>query len=261
MYSDLEGKVIVITGASTGLGKAMALRFGEEKAKVVINFLSNENEANAVVEGVKKAGGDAIAVKGDVTVEEDVINLVQTAVNKFGTLDVMINNAGIENPVASHEMPLSDWNRVINTNLTGAFLGSREAIKYFVEYDIKGSVINMSSVHEKIPWPLFVHYAASKGGIKLMTETLALEYAPKGIRVNNIGPGAINTPINAEKFADPAKRADVESMVPMGYIGKPEEIAAVAAWLSSSQASYVTGITLFADGGMTLYPEFQAGRG
>ncbi|MEA0553405.1 glucose 1-dehydrogenase [Lysinibacillus irui] len=261
MYSDLEGKVIVITGASTGLGKAMALRFGEEKAKVIVNFRSDENEANAVVEGVKKAGGDAIAVKGDVTVEEDVINLVQTAVNKFGTLDVMINNAGIENPVASHEMPLSDWNRVINTNLTGAFLGSREAIKYFVENDIKGSVINMSSVHEMIPWPLFVHYAASKGGIKLMTQTLALEYAPKGIRINNIGPGAINTPINAEKFADPAKRADVESMVPMGYIGKPEEIAAVAAWLASSQASYVTGITLFADGGMTLYPDFQAGRG
>ncbi|MFJ8511642.1 glucose 1-dehydrogenase [Lysinibacillus xylanilyticus] len=261
MYSDLEGKVIVITGASTGLGKAMALRFGEEKAKVIVNFRSNEQEANAVVEEVKKAGGEAIAVKGDVSVEGDVINLVQTAVNKFGTLDVMINNAGIENPVPSHEMPLSDWNKVINTNLTGAFLGSREAIKYFVEHDIKGSVINMSSVHEQIPWPLFVHYAASKGGIKLMTQTLALEYAPKGIRVNNIGPGAINTPINAEKFADPAKRADVESMVPMGYIGKPEEIAAVAAWLASSQASYVTGITLFADGGMTLYPSFQAGRG
>lgn len=119
----------------------------------------------------------------------------------------------------------------------------------------------MSSVHEKIPWPLFVHYAASKGGVKLMTETLAMEYAPKGIRVNNIGPGAINTPINAEKFADPKKRADVESMIPMGYIGKPEEIAAVATWLASSEASYVTGITLFADGGMTLYPSFQAGRG
>ncbi|MED3803538.1 SDR family NAD(P)-dependent oxidoreductase, partial [Lysinibacillus xylanilyticus] len=146
MYSDLEGKVIVITGASTGLGKAMALRFGEEKAKVIVNFRSNEQEANAVVEEVKKAGGEAIAVKGDVSVEGDVINLVQTAVNKFGTIDVMINNAGIENPVPSHEMPLDDWNKVINTNLTGAFLGSREAIKYFVEHDIKGSVINMSSV-------------------------------------------------------------------------------------------------------------------
>ncbi|MDF9592406.1 SDR family NAD(P)-dependent oxidoreductase, partial [Bacillus tropicus] len=216
MYTDLKGKVVVITGAAKGLGRAMAVRFGEEQAKVVVNYRSDESEAKELVDEIKKVGGEAIAIKGDVTVESDVIDLVQSAVKEFGTLDVMINNAGIENPVPSHEMPLRDWNRVINTNLTGAFLGSREAIKYFVENDIKGSVINMSSVHEQIPWPLFVHYAASKGGIKLMTETLALEYAPKGIRVNNIGPGAINTPINAEKFADPEKRADVESMVPMG---------------------------------------------
>ena len=261
MYKDLEGKVVVITGSSTGLGKAMAIRFATEKAKVVVNYRSKEDEANSVLEEIKKVGGEAIAVKGDVTVESDVINLVQSAIKEFGKLDVMINNAGMENPVSSHEMSLSDWNKVIDTNLTGAFLGSREAIKYFVENDIKGTVINMSSVHEKIPWPLFVHYAASKGGMKLMTETLALEYAPKGIRVNNIGPGAINTPINAEKFADPEQRADVESMIPMGYIGEPEEIAAVAAWLASSEASYVTGITLFADGGMTQYPSFQAGRG
>ncbi|KJL03241.1 MULTISPECIES: glucose 1-dehydrogenase [Priestia] len=261
MYKDLEGKVVVITGSSTGLGKAMAIRFATEKAKVVVNYRSKEEEANSVLEEIKKVGGEAIAVKGDVTVESDVINLVQSAIKEFGKLDVMINNAGLENPVSSHEMPLSDWNKVIDTNLTGAFLGSREAIKYFVENDVKGTVINMSSVHEKIPWPLFVHYAASKGGMKLMTETLALEYAPKGIRVNNIGPGAINTPINAEKFADPEQRADVESMIPMGYIGEPEEIAAVAAWLASSEASYVTGITLFADGGMTQYPSFQAGRG
>ncbi|KRD84782.1 sugar dehydrogenase [Bacillus sp. Root147] len=261
MYKDLEGKVVVITGSSTGLGKAMAIRFATEKAKVVVNYRSKEDEANSVLEEIKKVGGEAIAVKGDVTVESDVINLVQSAIKEFGKLDIMINNAGLENPVSSHEMSLSDWNKVIDTNLTGAFLGSREAIKYFVENDVKGTVINMSSVHEKIPWPLFVHYAASKGGMKLMTETLALEYAPKGIRVNNIGPGAINTPINAEKFADPKQRADVESMIPMGYIGEPEEIAAVAAWLASSEASYVTGITLFADGGMTQYPSFQAGRG
>ncbi|MED4796348.1 SDR family NAD(P)-dependent oxidoreductase, partial [Priestia megaterium] len=214
MYKDLEGKVVVITGSSTGLGKAMAIRFATEKAKVVVNYRSKEEEANSVLEEIKKVGGEAIAVKGDVTVESDVINLVQSAIKEFGKLDVMINNAGMENPVSSHEMSLSDWNKVIDTNLTGAFLGSREAIKYFVENDIKGTVINMSSVHEKIPWPLFVHYAASKGGMKLMTETLALEYAPKGIRVNNIGPGAINTPINAEKFADPEQRADVESMIP-----------------------------------------------
>lgn len=261
MYTDLKGKVVAITGASSGLGKAMALRFGQEQAKVVINYFNNEKDAQGVKEEIQKAGGEAVAVQGDVTKEEDVKNIVQTAVREFGTLDIMINNAGMENPVPSHEMPLNDWNKVISTNLTGAFLGSREAIKYYVENNIKGNVINMSSVHEMIPWPLFVHYAASKGGIKLMTETLALEYAPKGIRVNNIGPGAINTPINAEKFADPVQKKDVESMIPMGYIGEPEEIAAVAVWLASKESSYVTGITLFADGGMTKYPSFQAGRG
>ncbi|MBN2907954.1 SDR family oxidoreductase [Polycladomyces sp. WAk] len=261
MYPDLKGKVVVITGASKGIGRAMAIRFGQEQAKVVINYRSSEEEALEVMKEVKQAGGDAIIVSGDVTKEEDVKRLVRSAIDHYGTLDVMINNAGIENPVPSHELSLSDWNKVINTNLTGAFLGSREAIKYFVENNIRGNVINMSSVHEVIPWPLFVHYAASKGGIKLMTETLALEYAPKGIRVNNIGPGAIDTPINAEKFSDPEQRKDVESMIPMGYIGKPEQIAAAAAWLASSESSYVTGITLFVDGGMTKYPEFQAGRG
>ncbi|MGG1486337.1 SDR family oxidoreductase [Peribacillus castrilensis] len=261
MYTDLEGKVVVITGSSTGLGKAMAIRFAKEKAKVVVNYRTKSEEADSVMEEIKTNGGEAIAVKGDVTVEEDVINLVQSAIKNFGKLDIFINNAGIENPVPSHEMPLSDWNRVIDTNLTGNFLGCREAIKYFVENDIKGNVINMSSVHEMIPWPLFVHYAASKGGVKLLTETLALEYAPKGIRVNSIGPGAIATPINADKHENPEKKKDLESMIPMGYIGKPEEIAAVAAWLASSESSYVTGITLFADGGMTKYPSFQAGRG
>lgn len=261
MYEDLKGKVVAITGGSTGLGRAMALRFAKEGANVAINYYKDEAEAQQVKSELEAYGVKAIIFGGDVQKEEDVVNFVQTTINELGTLDVMVNNAGIENPVPSHEMPLEDWNRVIGTNLTGAFLGSREAIKYFVEHDIKGSVINMSSVHEMIPWPLFVHYAASKGGIKLMTETLALEYAPKGIRVNSIGPGAIDTPINAEKFADPAQRADVESMVPMGFIGEPEDVANCAAFLASEQARYVTGITLFVDGGMTKYPDFQAGRG
>ncbi|PKG23179.1 SDR family oxidoreductase [Niallia nealsonii] len=261
MYKDIENKVVVITGASTGLGRAMSIRFGEEKAKVVINYFSDEKEAEGVKNEVEEAGGEAIIVQGDVTKEEDVMRLVQTAAAHFGTVDIFINNAGIENSVPSHELSLEDWEKVVQTNLTGAFLGSREVLKYFVEHQIKGNIINMSSVHEKIPWPTFVHYAASKGGVKMLTETLALEYAPRGIRVNSIGPGAINTPINAEKFADPVQRKDVESMIPLGYIGKPEEIAAVAVWLASSESSYVTGITLFADGGMTKYPSFQAGRG
>lgn len=261
MYPDLEGKVVVITGASTGLGKAMALRFGKEKAKVVINYYKGGPEVEEIISQIKNLGGDAIALQGDVTQEQDVKNLINEAVSHFGRLDIMINNAGVENEVPSEELSLKDWNRVIATNLTGAFLGCREAIDYMIEHDVKGSIINMSSVHEMIPWPHFVHYAASKGGIKLMSETLALEFAPKGIRVNSIGPGAIDTPINAEKFSDPKLKAGVEELIPIGYIGKPEQIAAVAAWLSSDEASYVTGITLFADGGMTKYPGFQAGRG
>lgn len=261
MYPDLEGKVVIITGAATGLGKAMALRFGKEKAKIVINYRNPDRNVNDMIKEIEQSGGQAIAVQGDVTVEEDMKNLIREATEQFGTLDVMINNAGVENEVPSHELTLNDWNHVINTNLTGAFLGCREAISYMLKHNIQGSILNMSSVHEIIPWPHFVHYAASKGGMKLMTETLALEYAPKRIRVNNIGPGAINTPINAEKFEDPILRQGVIDMIPMGYIGEPEEIAAVAAWLASSEASYVTGITLYADGGMTKYPSFQGGKG
>jgi glucose 1-dehydrogenase len=253
--------VVVITGASTGLGRSMAIRFGKEQCNVIINYYSHQEEALKVKMEVENAGGKAAVIQGDVNNEEAVKNLVSFAIEQFGGLDIWINNAGIENSVPSHKLPLEDWEKVIKTNLTGAFLGSREAINYFVENNIKGNVINMSSVHEQIPWPTFVHYAASKGGVKLLTETLALEYAPKRIRVNNIGPGAINTPINAEKFADPKQRKDVESMIPLGYIGDPHEIAAVAAWLASTESSYVTGITLFADGGMTKYPSFQAGRG
>ncbi|GGO00730.1 glucose-1-dehydrogenase [Saccharibacillus kuerlensis] len=261
MYPDLEGKTAIVTGAATGLGKAIAMRLGREKANVVINYHSNREGVDEMIEEIEQAGGKAIEVQASAAEEEGVKKLIQAAHDTFGSLDIMINNAGKENEVESHKMPLEDWNSVIQLNLTGYFLGSREAISYMLEHNIKGTVINMSSVHEIIPWPHFVHYAASKGGVKMMTETLALEYAPKGIRVNSIGPGAINTPINQEKFEDPEQKKQVESMIPMGYVGEPEEIAAVAAWLASSESSYVTGITLFADGGMTKYPAFQGGKG
>ncbi|MFC3884306.1 glucose-1-dehydrogenase [Bacillus songklensis] len=261
MYSDLAGKVAVITGAATGIGKAIALRFGQEKMKVVVDYRSKQEHASEVVQAIKEAGGEAIAVQADVSKEEDMKRLIEAAHTSFGSLDVMVNNAGIQKEIPSHEMRLDDWNKVISVNLSGTFLGASQAIKYMLENDVKGCVINMSSVHEIIPWPHFVHYASSKGGIRMMTQTLALEYAPKGIRVNAIGPGAINTPINAEKFSDPGVKASVEKMIPMGYIAEPDEIASVAAWLASQEAKYVTGITLYADGGMTLYPSFQAGQG
>lgn len=261
MYEDLQNKVVVITGAATGLGKAMAERFGKEKARVVLNYHSEKKDYQDIIQTIEAAGGKAAAIQGDVTKEDDVKKLLQFAVDTFGTIDVMINNAGIENEVPSEKLTLEDWQKVIDVNLTGMFLASRDAISYMLEHNIKGNVINMSSVHDRIPWPRFVHYAASKGGVKMMTETLALEYAPKGIRVNNISPGAIDTPINAEKFDDPKATQEVIDLIPMGYIGKPEQIAACAVWLASEESSYVTGMTLYADGGMTKYPGFQAGKG
>ncbi len=261
VYNELQGKVAIVTGAASGLGKAIAVRFGQEGMNVIVNYLSKEEEAAKVVDEINRYGGQAIAVQGDVSKEDEVENLISTAHKNFGTLDVMMNNAGIQKEIPSHEMTLDDWNKVISVNLSGTFLGSTKAIKYMIENKIKGSIINMSSVHEIVPWPHFVHYASSKGGMRMLTQTLALEYAPHGIRVNNIGPGAINTPINAEKFSDPKTKKDVLSMIPMKEIGKPEQIASIAAFLASNEASYVTGITLFADGGMKLYPAFQAGRG
>lgn len=261
MYPELQNKVAVITGGSKGIGNAICYRFGEEKMNVVVNYNSDASGAEEAVNLIKKAGGNAIAVKADVGSEYGNLHLLEQAINTFGGLDIWVNNAGMENQYNTHELPLAEWEKVININLTGVFLGSRTALNYFVKNGKKGNIINMSSVHEQIPWPTFAHYAASKGGVKLFTQTIAMEYAPHNIRVNSIGPGAINTPINAKKFADPKQLEMTTSMVPMQRIGDPAEVAAVAAWLASDQSSYVTGITLFVDGGMTLYPSFQGGRG
>lgn len=258
VYSELKNKVAVVTGGSKGIGTAISERFGKEGMKVVINYHSDEKGARAAADAVKKNGGDAIIVQADIGSEEGAKKLVDTAVKKFGDLDVWVNNAGMENQVATKDMTLDNWNRVLNVNLTGVFLGTKAALNYFTDHKKKGNIINMSSVHEQIPWPTFAHYAASKGGVKLFTQTVAMEYAKQNIRVNAIGPGAINTPINAN---DPKQLKATTAMVPMGRIGKPEEVAAAAAWLASDESSYVTGITMFVDGGMTLYPSFQGGRG
>lgn len=261
VYKDLEHKVAVITGGSKGIGTAISERFGKEKMKVVVNYHSDLVGANEAVKLIQEAGGEAIAVQADVGSEEGNKKLLDAAIEEFGKLDIWVNNAGMENQQATHKLALEDWEKVINVNLTGVFLGTKAALDYFVENKVAGNIINMSSVHEQIPWPTFAHYAASKGGVKLFTQTVAMEYAARNIRVNSIGPGAINTPINAEKFSDPEQLATTTSMVPMKRIGEPSEVAAAAAWLASEESSYVTGITLFVDGGMTLYPSFQDGRG
>lgn len=261
MYEELKDKVAVVTGGSKGIGTAIAERFGQEGMKVVINYHSDEKGAQAAADVVKKSGGDAVIVQADISSDAGAQKLIDAAINNFGDLDVWVNNAGMEHQCPTTELTLEQWNRVLGVNLTGVFLGTKMALRYFTEHHKKGNIINMSSVHEQIPWPTFADYAASKGGVKLFTETTAMEYAKQNIRINAIGPGAINTPINAKKFADPEQKKTTESMIPMGRIGKPSEVAAAAAWLASDQSSYVTGITLFVDGGMTLYPSFQGGKG
>ena len=261
MYDDLDKKVAVVTGGSKGLGSAIAVRFGREGMSVVVNYHTDEKGAERTVSAIEEAGGRACAIQADISSDEGARSLLETALSEFGGLDVWVNNAGMENRFPTDELSLDDWKRVIDTNLTGVFLGSRCALQYFMETGKHGSIINMSSVHEKIPWPTFAHYAASKGGVEMFTKTIALEYADRGIRANCIGPGAINTPINKEKFSDPEQYEATVSMVPMGRIGDPEDVASAAAWLASDEARYVTGITLFVDGGMTLYPSFQYGKG
>lgn len=261
MYTELKGKTAIVTGGSKGIGTAIAKRFGQEGMNVVVNYFSDSKGADEAVRIIEEAGGKGLAVQANVGEEAGAQKLLDAAVATFGGVDVWVNNAGVENRSATHELSLDDWNRVITTNLTGVFLGSKVALAYFTKNNKKGNIINMSSVHEQIPWPGFAHYAASKGGVKLFTETIAMEYAKQNIRVNNIGPGAINTPINAEKFSDPVQYEETASMVPMHRIGNPEEVAAAAVWLASDESSYVTGITLFVDGGMTLYPAFQDGKG
>jgi len=261
MYEDLKNRVAVITGGSKGIGTAISERFGKEHMSVVINYNSDAKGAQEAADKVEQNGGKAVIVQANVATEEGNNALLKAAVDNFGDLDVWVNNAGMETKSPTHELSLEDWNRVISIDQTGVFLGSKTALNYFKEHGKKGNIINMSSVHEQIPWPTFSSYAAAKGGVKMFTKTIAMEYAKDGVRVNAIGPGAINTPINAKKFADKEQYDQTVSMVPMDRIGKPEEVAAGAAWLASDESSYVTGVTLFIDGGMTLYPAFMNGQG
>jgi glucose 1-dehydrogenase len=252
----LEGRHAIVTGSSSGIGRACAIRFAEEGANVCVNYYSDrEADAGAeVVSQIEAAGRKGIAVQADVGSEADVQRMVAQANETFGAVNLLVNNAGIENQVPTMEMALADWERVIRTNLTGVFLCMRECGKLM--RDSGGVVINMSSVHQFIPWPGFAHYCASKGGMKLLTETAAREWAPHKIRVLNIAPGAIATPINNFVLDDPEAKHAIEEEIPLGRFGQPEEIAAAAAWAASDQASYVTGTTLVVDGGMSLYPKF-----
>jgi glucose 1-dehydrogenase len=253
----LPGRKAIVTGASSGIGKAAAERLGVEGAGVCVNYYSEQErgDAEAVVSAIEQGGAEAFALQADVGDEAAVERMVAEAAKRLGGVDLLVNNAGIEKQVPLLEMSLEDWSVVLRTNLTGSFLCLREAGKVMAA-GTGGTIINISSVHEFIPWPGFAHYCASKGALKLLMETAARELAGKGIRVLNIAPGAIVTPINTFVLDDPEAKHAVEEEIPLGRMGKPDEIAAAVAWLASDQASYVTGTTIVVDGGMSLYPKF-----
>jgi glucose 1-dehydrogenase len=258
----IRGKNVLITGSSSGIGQAIAIRFAQEGANVAVNYRKSAAEAEQTYARVQAAGAQGsrhTLIQADISKEDDVLRMVGTTITDLGGLDILINNAGFQTSADSHEMSSDDFDRVLGTNLRGAFLCARETIKHLLAENKPGAIVNVSSVHQIIPKPRFLSYSVSKGGMQNLTHTLALEYAGRGIRVNGIGPGATVTPINRAWIDDPEKRALVESHIPMGRAGTSEEMAAVTVFLCSDEAAYITGQTLFVDGGLTLYADFRTG--
>ena len=260
----IRGKNVLVTGGSSGIGQAIAIRFAQEGANVAINYRKGASEAeqthdiiHATLDQMGVHGGHHVLIQADVAKEEDIRRMFETTIGELGGLDILINNAGIQTPIDSHEITAESFDRVLGVNLRGAFLCAREAITHFLAQSKPGVIVNMSSVHQVIPKPRFLSYSVSKGGMQNLTHTLALEYAGRGIRVNAVGPGATITPINRAWVDDPEKRAMVESHIPMGRAGTSEEMAAVTVFLCSDEAAYITGQTMFVDGGLTLYPDFR----
>jgi glucose 1-dehydrogenase len=258
----LKGKNVLVTGASSGIGQAIAIRFAKEGANVAINFRSGPQQAEMTKDLARQArcadnDGREFTIQADVSKEDQVKEMFDRTIDAFGSVDVLVNNAGIQKPSPTHEVDIADFDRVINVNLRGAFLCARAAIGHFLSRPGGGVILNNSSVHEVIPKPKYLPYSISKGGMENLTKSLALEYADRGIRVNAVGPGAVVTPINSAWTSDAKARAEVESHIPMGRAAAADEIASVFAFLASSDASYITGQTIFACGGLTLYPEFR----
>jgi glucose 1-dehydrogenase len=260
----LKGKNVLVTGGTSGIGQAIAVRFAEFGANVAINYLSKPEDAaetkdqvEACAAKVQRMGVRDVIVKGDVSKEEDVVAMFEDTVDKLGGLDVLINNAGIQISRPSHELSAADFDKVIGVNLRGAFLCAREAIKRFLAAGTPGVIVNVSSVHQVIPKPNYLGYSVSKGGMQNMTRTLALEYAGQGIRVNAIGPGATITPINRAWVEDPVKAEMVTSHIPIPRPGTADEMAGVTCFLASDDGAYITGQTIFVDGGLTLYADFR----
>ena len=262
----LKGQKALVTGSASGIGKAVAIALGKAGADVVVNYRGGADQAKEVAAEIGKCGSRAFAHQADVSSEGQVKEMFQKMFEEFGTIDILINNAGLQQDAPFDQMTIDQWNTVINVNLTGQFLCAREAVREFKRRGVvpevscaAGKIICISSVHEIIPWAGHVNYAASKGGVMLMMKSIAQEIAPFRIRVNSIAPGAIRTPINREAWETQEAYDKLMELVPYKRIGEPEDIGRAAVWLASDYADYVNGISLFVDGGMTLYPGFAAG--
>jgi len=261
----LQGQTAIVTGAASGIGKEIAVAMGAEGANVVVNYISRDDKAQELVNAIKDSGGEALKIKADVSSEEQVKDMFLEATDTYGTVHILVNNAGVQDDAFIDEMSLEQWKKVIDINLTGTFLCSREAIRIFKKRGVDnelsvaaGKIICISSVHERIPWAGHANYAASKGGIMLLMKSMAMEAAPYKVRINSIGPGAVRTPIN--KDVSEKSWEEVRKSIPYRRTGKPEDIAKAALWLVSDESDYITGTTLFVDGGMTLYPAMATGN-
>jgi glucose 1-dehydrogenase len=262
----LEGQKALVTGANSGIGAGIARAMAEAGAEVAINYVTGADRAEALVDSIRKAGGTAIAVHADVSKEQQVRAMFEQVADVFGDLDILVNNAGLQRDASVQDMSLDDWNFVLGVNLTGQFLCAREAIRGFMNRRrpracscAAGKIICVSSVHDRIPWAGHANYAASKGGVMLLMQTMAQELAAHKIRVNSVSPGAIKTPINRMAWETPEAEAELLELIPYGRVGNVEDIANATVWLASDLSDYVTGATLYVDGGMTLYPGFHEG--
>lgn len=246
----LNGKIVLVTGASSGIGKAIAIEAGRQGAEVAVNYHSGEDAADEVVKTIIDSGSKAVAIKADVSKIEEARQMVQETVEKLGGLDVLVNNAGVEEQEPFLEKTEEEWDKVIAVDLKGPFLCSQAAAQHMVRQGKGGTIINISSVHEELAFPGYVAYCAAKGGLRMLCRDVALELAPHHINVINVGPGAVATPINRRTLEDPQKKAKLLSEIPLGRIATPEEIAKLVAYLASDDASYITGTTIFIDGGL-----------